>query len=232
MENLNDNLALNYNDITQTKVFTIPGINAEFYQSKNSQSVSSDSQILYETVSSYIRNVSPNHNLKILDIGSGNGILLLMLAKEFHSYHYYGIEIIDYLNKIAIQNFNSLQKSLDTSLNYSFICDNYNNKTLMINKFDIIVSNPPYFPKYSGKISSSYEKAIARFEIEADLKDLINCITNNLHKNGKAFLLYPFTRYEELIFICKAFNLSCRIKKSFPESNKNLCVFELEYAKF
>ncbi|MCL2065559.1 MAG: methyltransferase domain-containing protein [Candidatus Cloacimonetes bacterium] len=201
------------------KIFCIPGIDADFFQHDYSQAVSSDANHLYfkarelllnydfkqqKFISNDTHSVSTgglNKGLSVLDLGTGNGILLLMLAKDFHDLSYSGIEIIDELVDIAKKNFLILSEYLGKNLNYQIIKADYCQLTEEISKtikHDIIMSNPPYYPVGQGKISQQYEKAISRFEIIATLPGLVKCIKNFLSMAGIAIVIYPQERSQEM----------------------------------
>lgn len=79
--------------------------------------------------------------------------------------------------------------SIPTELN--FVLRNYND--LQTNefhdKYDLILSAPPYFLTSQGKLSPSSFKNRCRFFIDSDLKNLILGIHHSLKKSGAAFIL-------------------------------------------
>ena len=196
------------------KSFKIPGSDALFYQHDHSQSVSNDTYDLYVQVREYICfNLENNEALNeasLLDIGTGTGILLLMLAMEFKNMHFTGVEIIKEIADIATTNFENLSKHMDEKIDIEIINTDYCKLSEVFDKnrkFDLIVSNPPYFPKGTGIMSSVYEKAVSRFELAGNLSELLKCIENFLAPEGKAFLIYPVFRAEELRKLCDDLDL-------------------------
>ena len=83
----------------------------------------------------------------------------------------------------------------------------------MMEKFDIIVSNPPYFKKDEGRISPLEIRALARHEILCNMNDVLFSIERNLKNSGTAFLLYPENRLFELEKITKKIDLKITQKK-------------------
>jgi tRNA1(Val) A37 N6-methylase TrmN6 len=183
-----------------TKTFQIPGVQATFLQHTHSQPISDDAYQLYLKAHRYIDTLgkAPYH---ILDIGCGNGIILLMLAKDFPHLSLCGIDILSDLIDIAHKNFHSLQASLNATLNYRLHIADYSKDIHQLHqmKFDIIVSNPPYNVSASSRISPIYERAIARTESSATQKDLLDTICRHLSPNAKAFISYPTHRHAEII---------------------------------
>ena len=212
----------------------------QFQQHDFSQAVSSDVYQLYLVCREYIESFPkkvfsmipretdisvPYINKRVLDLGTGNGILLLMLAKEFQEIEYTGVELLPELTEIARMNLEKLSvfftsnerlpltaindNSLNSryagcvpnSLNFNIINADYCNLFSVLDnsqKFDMIMCNPPYFQIGQGKISPIYEKAVARFELKATLKGLLITIRNYLAEDGKAFVIFPISREKEL----------------------------------
>lgn len=130
---------------------------------------------------------------KILDIGTGCGILALMMAQKSEA-EITAIEIEENACKQALLNFeNSKWKNRihlkHTSLqNFSAEC-NY--------KFDVIISNPPYFtnslkPDKTGR-------AIARHTDTLSLGELFYCSAKLMHPESTCNIIFPAEHKEQLI---------------------------------
>ena len=100
------------------KTFEIPGLDIDFIQHKYAQPVSTDTYLLYKAVVDSHADEKPQDTKKyhILDIGCGSGILLLMLAKDWHKdanqYNLTGIEIQKKLVEMAEENTQKDRKSV------------------------------------------------------------------------------------------------------------------------
>jgi tRNA1(Val) A37 N6-methylase TrmN6 len=70
-------------------------------------------------------------------------------------------------------------------------------------KFDFIVSNPPYIPQGKGKPSPIFEKAIARHELKGTIRDLLKTIKAYLKEQGSSVVIFPFARKSEVESICQ-----------------------------
>jgi tRNA1Val (adenine37-N6)-methyltransferase len=130
---------------------------------------------------------------KILDIGSGTGLLLLMLAQK-HSSDFDGIEIDS-------KCFEQLRENVDNS--------KWREKVVVIeadvrnftaeSKFDFIISNPPF---YERSLSSPFaESNLARHSSHLNLEELLIAIDRNLSSSGSFAVLLPYYRsgeFEEL----------------------------------
>ena len=196
--------------------FKIPGLNTIFYQNSNSQSISTDTYLLYKKTKNIVEthivetlnsvSKSKVSKLNILDLGTGCGILLLMLAKDYPEYFYTGVDIIPELTALASQNFALLENELNKKIIYKFLTADYKDLNGIIDeneKFDVIVSNPPYYKADSGKKSSVIEKNIARFEQTCSLHQLFYTIKKYLKEDGIATIIYPIQRNEEVLLAVK-----------------------------
>ncbi|MAR78981.1 MAG: protein-(glutamine-N5) methyltransferase, release factor-specific [Rhodospirillaceae bacterium] len=97
-----------------------------------------DSELIIESVIKY--NKLPSKEVKILDIGTGSGALLLSLLNEFPGSR--GLGIDKSLNAINVAKENSFRQGLCSNANFAVMdwCEG------LKAKFDIIISNPPYIP--------------------------------------------------------------------------------------
>ena len=76
-------------------------------------------------------------------------------------------------------------------IEFNFVHRNYNDLLLpeFKNSYDLIVSNPPYFFTWQGKLSPSEFKNRCRFFIDSDLKNLLLGIGSALKKSGTSYML-------------------------------------------
>ena len=156
------------------------------YQTEHGQSITSDTAFVVETVLQQI----PDKQLSVLELGSGNGIISLMLAHYRPNWQISGIEIQSELVKLSRKNAELAEVQVDFQ-------EADLRKFQSTSKNDIIISNPPYFPANQGKISLIAERAISRHEISCKMIDIFQAVKRNLKLNGKAFLLYPEERLQE-----------------------------------
>jgi len=166
-------------------------------------------------------------NEKILDIGCGCAIMPFFLALKYPDLKITGIEIQDELALFAKKNIlaNKLEKKID------IINDNIKNiRPLEIDgKTDIIISNPPYKKKDSGRHNPNSQKAIARHEITLDIKMVFNCSNRLLKEQGRIYIIFPAERLSDLILAMANYNFSpdfirfVHIKKNQPAKLVILC---------
>lgn len=136
---------------------------------------------------------------KILDIGTGTGLILLMLAQRFPEAKLTGIEI----DKDAFEEskFNISQSKFHQR------CEIFNSSLQEFNaeeKFDLIVSNPPFFELTHHKNSS---RNTARQQSDLTFEELIFHVDKFLNPNGKFSVIIPFESENYFINLALKLNL-------------------------
>lgn len=136
-------------------------------------------------------------NEKAVDLGTGCGILTVLLSKTTQAHSFLGVEIQKDLAELAHRNvaLNHLEDRI-TILLQDF---RRLQKFLPPASFDVVFSNPPYRKYLTGRINPSLEKAIARHEIKATLGDLAKAAAYLLPSRGRCYLIYPASRAVDLM---------------------------------
>ena len=152
----------------------------------------------------------------ILDIGTGTGIISLMLAQRSSAITIDGVEVDPSAYMQTVDNFeNSDWSDRLYCYNTSFqkFVDDTNKET-----YDLIVSNPPFYTEDYITKNSSRNKA--RFTSSLTFKELIGGISKILSKSGFFSTIIPFK--EESTFICLAEQHSLHLNKICRvQGNKN-----------
>ena len=161
-------------------------------QSDKLHKVGTDAMVLGSLVNGY----NPK---SILDVGTGCGVIALMMAQKFPVADIVGIDIDKNAVSLAQENFqNALFKNSFSSKYIDFL-DFYPK-----NKFDLIVSNPPYFN--SNMPSSLRQRNQARHEGRMTVAALIHHAKELLNEEGALWIIVPKERAEELVALEKQFN--------------------------
>lgn len=159
------------NDVFEFKKFSIK-------QSKCAMKVGTDAVLLGSWV-------NDDKSKRVLDIGTGTGIIALMLAQKTNA-HIFALEIDNPSFEQAVDNVNeSVFKDRITLINESF--QNYSKA--VSEKFDLIVTNPPYF--IDSLKSNDSNRSTARHADVLPFKDLIEGIKSILSEWGKLCLILP-----------------------------------------
>ena len=154
-------------------------------------------------------------NIKLLDIGTGNGILPILLSDNDFVSELIGIDIQE-------ENIERAKKALklnEIEKNIQFKCmdiKEYKNS----NYFDIIISNPPYMEDNGKKINENEHKAISRHEIKLNLSELISNAKRLLKPIGSLYFIHRTHRLVEIVKSLDENNFSIK-KIIFIYSTKN-----------
>lgn len=122
----------------------------------------------------------------ILDIGTGTGLLSLMLAQKYPKASIDAVELEPHAAAEATANFKRSRWSSNLSLNESPIQE-FAASSLLV--YDLIACNPPFFNNSQRSVNS--KKAQATHSDELSLEDLVACVSKLLSPQGVAFILYP-----------------------------------------
>ena len=154
-------------------------------------------------------------NIKLLDIGTGNGILPILLSDNEFLSELIGIDIQRENIERAIKalELNKIRK------NVIFECmdiKEYKNS----NYFDVIISNPPYMEENGKKINENEHKAISRHEIKLTLSEFISNAKRLLKPIGSFYFIHRTHRLVEIVKSLDKNNFSIK-KIIFIYSTKN-----------
>jgi len=158
--------------------------------------------------------IMPEKNAKILDIGTGCGIIPMLLSARYPHLDILGIEIQKELYDCACKNIQN-HGCRNVQLFHKNVAD------LRISDIGDavthIVSNPPYRKKTSSRISPDPQKAIACHDIHLDLPLFFTCAGNLLKDHGSLYLIFPADRLSDLLVSMAAHRFSaCRIRFIHP----------------
>lgn len=141
-----------------------------------------------------------NRCSKILDIGSGSGLIALMLAQRNLQASIEAVEIDQLAYEETLYNFQSSPWSSRLKAYHTDIKDYHT--TI---KYDLIVSNPPYFQ--AGTQSPNHQRHLARHHGSLLTADLLKAVSRLIAKNGRVCLILPPLEGAELIKMAKSYGL-------------------------
>ena len=169
---------------------TLDGIrDIRVYQNKQGYRFSVDAVLLYSFA--HMR-----YARKIADLGTGSGIIGLLLARKYPGADVTLVELQESLYKLAVRNIeiNGLEEKVNAVL--SDIKHLRNTLTYM--SYDIVVSNPPFRKPTTGRLSVGQERAIARHELALKFSDLADAASHLLKSKGRFFMIYHPERLLEV----------------------------------
>ena len=137
-------------------------------------------------------------NCRILDVGSGVGIVSYCLAFRCNNIEIIGLEKNSAYYSLAIKSLkiNKLKSNI-VFLNKDF--KDINNMCC-----DVIVSNPPWFRQNSTYVSNNYLINEAKIE-SLNLDYWVERVSNNLNLTGEYYTIFPYNRVKELTRILKTY---------------------------
>ena len=133
----------------------------------------------------------------IIDLGTGSGIVPLMLARKQANTTIVGVELQPGLADMARRTI--ALNGLDDRV--SIVQDDLReiSRSFPPSSFDLVVSNPPYYPVVNGRINPDEEKAIARHEIMATVQDIIKVSSYLTSSAGTVLIIFPAKRLIDLL---------------------------------
>ena len=140
-------------------------------------------------------------NSKVLDIGTGTGIISILLSKKTVAKEIIGIEVQKDVADMATRSveLNNLENKI------KIINDNILNieKYFEPEYFDYIVTNPPYQKKDSGLKSENEKQLISRHEVLCSLEDIILKSFKMLKDNGVIYMIHRPERLVDILYLMR-----------------------------
>jgi tRNA1Val (adenine37-N6)-methyltransferase len=157
---------------------------------------------------------------KVIELGTGCGILPLLLSQTTKAHSFVGVEIQKGLAELAKKNVKL--NHLDDRV--SILQKDFRalKKAFPAGSFDVVLSNPPYRRYRTGRVNPALEKAIARHEIKGTLEDLISIASYLLPPKGRCYLIFPALRTVDLLAALRSQRLEPkRLQFVYPHSQKD-----------
>jgi len=166
-----------------------------------------------------------------VDLGTGCGIIPLILSLHTPSAHIYGIEIQKDLAELASRNVRENHKEGSITIIHGDMKDSRSDLTP--GTVDVVFSNPPYRKLLSGRINPDAERAVARHEIKASLSDVVSVAENLLKPSGRFVVVYSAERAIDLIVNMRTFKLEPkRLRLIHPKQGSQAILAVVEGIKY
>ncbi len=164
---------------------------------------------------------------KIVDLGTGNGVIPLILAALYPSVEVTGLELQKTMVERAVRNvrLNSFEPRIQIVT--GDVCSV--KEILPPRIFDLAVSNPPYRGEGSGRISPQGEKRVARHEIKGSITDFVRAGSYLLKTRGRISFIYSAARMADLLSALRREGMEpkrLRMVHSFPHAEASLVLVE------
>jgi tRNA1Val (adenine37-N6)-methyltransferase len=133
----------------------------------------------------------------VVDLGTGSGIIAIILALRFSEAQVAAVEIQGDLADMAGRSIvlNGLEDRVRVYPgDVKKVREMFDPRS-----FDVAVFNPPYRRLNSGRINPGSEKAVARHEIRGTIDDFLSSARYLLRDSGRVYVIYPAARGVQLI---------------------------------
>lgn len=141
--------------------------------------------------------VFPRPGDTVLDLGTGCGIIPLILAHRNPGIKIYGVEVQRPLAELAVMNLgeNRLEDRIE------ILCMDMKalGPGMTSGQVDMVVSNPPYRKAQTGRVNPDRQRAVARHEIKVTLPDVVDAARRMLRVSGRFVTIYPAERTTDLV---------------------------------
>jgi tRNA1Val (adenine37-N6)-methyltransferase len=163
----------------------------------------------------------------VLDLGTGTGIIPILLEAKTEGKHFTGLEIQEESVDMAKRSvaMNGLLEKID------IIQGDIKEATKIFGaaSFDVVTSNPPYMNHNHGLTNPDLPKAIARHEILCSLEDVVREAAKLLKTNGRFYMVHRPFRLVEIISTLTAYKLEPKRMKfvhPFIDKEPNMVLME------
>ena len=141
----------------------------------------------------------------VLDMGTGTGIIPILLKSKTKGEHFTGLEIQEECADMAARSvqYNGLESAVD------IVCGDIKEAAGIFGaaSFDVVTSNPPYMIGAHGLQNPYMAKAIARHEILCTLEDVVSQASKLLGDRGRFYMVHRPFRLTEIMQVLTKYKL-------------------------
>ncbi|MDW2797103.1 tRNA1(Val) (adenine(37)-N6)-methyltransferase [Clostridium boliviensis] len=170
-------------------------------------------------------NVKPGE--KAVDLGTGTGIIPILLEAKNQGLHYTGLEIQEEVADMASRSveLNHLEDKI------SIVRGDIKEASRLFGaaSFDVVTSNPPYMNDAHGLKNPDLPKAISRHEVLCTLQDVTREAAKLLRPGGRFYLVHRPHRLIEIITALKSVGMEPKRMKMvhpFVDKEANMVLIE------
>ncbi len=169
-------------------------------------------------------------NHRVIDLGTGTGILPLLLWAKTEGEYFTGLEIqeesADMARRSVVGNNITNIEIVDGDIKSV-------DKLFKRQSFDVVTSNPPYMINEHGVANPQAPKQIARHEILCTLEDVVKAAAYLLKSNGKFFMVHRPFRLPEVFENLGKYRLEPkRMRLVYPQIDKEPNMVLIEAVKY
>ena len=174
-----------------------------------------------------VHHVRPRPAEIVLDLGSGCGIIPLILAYRYPNLKIFGVEVQTRLARLATANveLNQMQERISIlSMDMRAV-----KARDLCGPVDVAVSNPPYRRAASGRINPDPQKAVAMHEIKTSMYHVVDAARRTLRTGGRLVTIYPAERTTDILTQFRSLGIEpkqMRMIHSFAEAEAKFVIVE------
>ena len=163
----------------------------------------------------------------MVDIGTGTGVIPILMTKKGEGKQYYGIEIQEDMAEMAGRSVTL--NGLDDKVKI-INCDVNKSQEFIANQAaDVITCNPPYMNDAHGLKNENEALAIARHEIACTLEDVIREGSRMLKSGGRYYMIHRPHRLMDILTTMRRYRLEpkrMRLVHPFADKEANMVLIE------
>lgn len=166
---------------------------------------------------------------RLIDLGSGNGILPILLEAKNSGRSYTGLEIQPENVEMAARS-----ARLNGTDNISFVEGDMCRASEIFgkNSCEVVVSNPPYMKAGGGEANPADSLAVARHEIRMTLSDLVRETAALLTGNGRCYYVHRPQRLADIICLMREYRVEPkRLRLVYPYADREPVLVLIEGRK-
>lgn len=156
---------------------------------------------------------------KVLDLGTGTGIIPILMEAKTKAAHFTGLEIQPDSADMAARSvkLNGLENKIE------IVTGDIREAVSLFGaaSFDVVTCNPPYMTEHHGLINPEAPKAIARHELLCTLEDVVSQSSRLLRPGGNFYMVHRPFRLADIIVLLRQHKLEPkRMKLVYPFTDK------------
>lgn len=164
---------------------------------------------------------------KVIDLGTGTGIIPILLEAKTEGEHFTGLEIQPESADMARRSvrYNHLEDKIKIEIG------NIKDASTQFgaSSFHVVTTNPPYMTAHHGLTNPNEAKAIARHEILCSLEDIIRESARLLKPQGRFYMVHRPFRLVDIIVLMRQYKLEpkrMQMVHPFADKEPNMVLIE------
>lgn len=164
---------------------------------------------------------------RVLDMGTGTGIIPILLKAKTPGEHFTGLEIQEESAQMARRSvvYNGLEKDIEIRTG------DIREAAAIFGRasFSVVTCNPPYMTGSHGLVNPHLPKAIARHEVLCTLEDVISQAAQVLEPRGRFYMVHRPFRLAEIMGLMMKYQLEpkrMRLVYPYVDKEPNMVLIE------